>query len=67
MWYNRRHTTLGRVLSVSEQELRKHRCCFTGHRPEKLTIPEKRLTVLLEAEIKRAIDSSHTTFITGMA
>ena len=52
---------------MSEVELRKHRCCFTGHRPEKLTIPEKRLTELLEAEIKRAIDSGYTTFITGMA
>lgn len=46
---------------------RPHCCCFTGHRPEKLTIPEKRLTGLLETEIKQAIDSGHTTFITGMA
>ena len=52
---------------MSESELRKHRCCFTGHRPEKLAIPEKRLAKLLEAEIKLAIDSGHTTFITGMA
>ena len=52
---------------MNEQELRKHRCCFTGPRPEKLTIPEKRLSRLLEAEIKQAIDSGHTTFITGMA
>ena len=52
---------------MHETELRKHRCCFTGHRPEKLKIPEKRLAELLEEEIKRAIDSGHTTFITGMA
>lgn len=52
---------------MNEQELRKHRCCFTGHRPDKLTIPETRLAGLLEAEIKRAIASGHTTFITGMA
>ena len=52
---------------MRETELRKHRCCFTGHRPEKLTVPENRLAGLLEAEIKRAIDSGHTTFITGMA
>lgn len=52
---------------MRETELRKHRCCFTGHRPEKLNIPEKRLAGLLEAEIIRAIDSGHTTFITGMA
>ena len=52
---------------MNEAELRKHRCCFTGHRPSKLNIPEKRLAALLEAEIIRAIDSGHTTFITGMA
>ena len=52
---------------MRETELKKHRCCFTGHRPEKLNIPEKRLAGLLEAEIKRAIDNGHTTFITGMA
>ena len=52
---------------MNEPELRKHRCCFTGHRPEKLTIPEKQLAGRLETEIKRAIDSGHTTFITGMA
>lgn len=52
---------------MSEQELRKHRCCFTGHRPEKLAVPEERLAALLEAEIKKAIDQQFTTFITGMA
>ena len=52
---------------MRETELRKHRCCFTGHRPEKLTVPENRLAGLLETEIKRAIDSGHTTFVTGMA
>lgn len=52
---------------MNEAELRKHRCCFTGHRPEKLTIPEQQLAALLEAEIKRAIDNGYTTFITGMA
>lgn len=52
---------------MSEQELRKHRCCFTGHRPEKLSIPESQLTVLLEREIWKAIDAQRTTFISGMA
>lgn len=52
---------------MGEKELRKHRCCFTGHRPEKLTIPEVRLAALLEAEIRKAIDQEFTTFITGMA
>ena len=52
---------------MDEKELRKHRCCFTGHRPDKLKIPEERLTVLLEAEIRNAIANGFTTYITGMA
>lgn len=52
---------------MNETELRKHRCCFTGHRPEKLNIPEEQLTLLLEEEIKKAIVSGFTTYITGMA
>ena len=52
---------------MDESELRKYRCCFTGHRPDKLNIPEERLAVLLEVEIKRAIDKGFTTYITGMA
>lgn len=52
---------------MDESVLRKHRCCFTGHRPEKLSIPENRLAELLEAEIRKAIDRGFTTYITGMA
>ena len=52
---------------MDESVLRKHRCCFTGHRPEKLSIPENRLAKLLEAEIRKAIDRGFTTYITGMA
>ena len=52
---------------MSEAELRKHRCCFTGHRPEKLTISEQEMAILLEQEIRRAIDRQFTTYISGMA
>lgn len=52
---------------MDETELRKHRCCFTGHRPEKLKLPEERLARLLEEEIRSAIAGGFTTFITGMA
>ena len=41
---------------MHEQELRQHRCCFTGHRPEKLKIPEEPLCVQLGLEIDRAIE-----------
>lgn len=52
---------------MDESELRKHRCCFTGHRPEKLKISEERLTLLLEEKIRNAIAGGFTTYITGMA
>jgi len=52
---------------MNELELRKHRCCFTGHRPEKLGISEQRLRPLLEEAIRQAVQDGFTTFITGMA
>lgn len=52
---------------MSEQELRSHRCCFTGHRPEKLTRTEEEVKRSLEAAILKAIKDGYTTFITGMA
>ena len=51
----------------TEQELRLHRCCFTGHRPEKIDMPERKVVAALEKEIKAAIDAGFTTFISGMA
>lgn len=50
-----------------EKELRQHRCCFTGHRPEKLSWPEKEVIAWLEAEILKAIDDGLITLISGMA
>ena len=51
----------------NEQELRKHRCCFTGHRPEKLHKPEAKIKEDLEAAILQAVDNGFVTFISGMA
>lgn len=42
-------------------------CCFTGHRPEKLTRSELDICHDLEAEIRKAITEGYTTFISGMA
>lgn len=50
-----------------ESELRKHRCCFTGHRPEKLRQSEKEITPLLEMAIRASINDGFVTFISGMA
>ena len=42
-------------------------CCFTGHRPEKLHLPEAELRPALRREIATAIADGYTTFICGMA
>ena len=52
---------------MSEKELRLHRCCFTGHRPEKLGVSENIVVSALRREIEKAIIDGFTTFITGMA
>ena len=41
---------------MSEQEKRLHRCCFTGHRPEKLYLTEIKIVKMLEEQIKKAIE-----------
>ena len=52
---------------MTEQEKRQHRCCFTGHRPEKLNMPETEVIAWLQSEIRKAIDDGFVTFISGMA
>lgn len=52
---------------MTEKEMRMHRCCFTGHRPEKLIRSEMVIKADLEDEIRRAIDDGFNVFITGMA
>ena len=52
---------------MTEQEKRNKRCCFTGHRPEKLNRPEAEIISWLEVEIRKAIDDGFVTFISGMA
>ena len=52
---------------MSEQELRSRRCCFTGHRPEKLKRSEEEIKKGLKEAIIKAIHDGYTTFIIGMA
>lgn len=52
---------------MTEAEKRKHRVCFTGHRPEKLTRHECQVIRDLEAAIKKAIADGYNVFISGMA
>lgn len=42
-------------------------CAFTGHRPQKLNIDEKRAKQLLTIAIRNAINAGYNTFISGMA
>ena len=53
--------------TLPPEEKRKVRCCFTGHRPQKLTRPIDDIKVDLENEILAAVKDGYTTFITGMA
>ena len=52
---------------MSGQEMRSRRCCFIGHRPEKLISAESGIKKGLEGAILKAIHEGFTTFITGMA
>lgn len=52
---------------ATEAEMRLHRCCFTGHRPEKLNRSEKEIKAALGKEINRAVRDGLNVFITGMA
>lgn len=52
---------------MTEEKLRQHRCCFTGHRPEKLIWPEEEVIAWLESEIRKAVGDGFVTFISGMA
>ena len=52
---------------ATEAKKRKHRCCFTGHRPEKFQTPESVVMAALEKEIRQAIADGFNVFITGMA
>ena len=51
---------------MSEQEKRRRRCCFAGHRPERIHISETDARAWLKAQIETAVDDGYVTFITGM-
>ena len=43
-----------------------HTCTFTGHKPERLVLPEEQVKEWLKEQIERATDEGYTDFITGM-
>lgn len=54
-------------MELTEREKRTKRCCFTGHRPEKLNIPEEIVRDKLKMAIDMALGQGFRTFICGMA
>jgi len=52
---------------MTEAEKRMHRCCFTGHRPEKLSGSEQHIKSALKKAIRQAIVDGFTVFVSGMA
>ena len=48
-------------------EEKRKRCCFTGHRPDKIGKDENLVKEKLRNEIKRSAEEGYLTFITGMA
>lgn len=55
------------VNTLTEQEKRQKRVCFTGHRPERLHASEATVKKALASEIELAYQDGFRTFITGMA
>lgn len=45
---------------------RQNACTFTGHRPERLELPENQVIRWLTEQIRQAADEGYTDFITGM-
>ncbi len=41
-------------------------CCFTGHRPERLEMSEKKVINWLDEQIHKAVEDKYTYFISGM-
>jgi len=56
----------GNDTAASAAEKRRHRCCFTGHRPRSLKRPADDVKVDLENSILAAVREGYTTFLTGM-
>lgn len=52
---------------LTDPKNRIHTCCFTGHRPEKLTQTEDEIKPLLETQIRQAIDDGFNIFISGVS
>lgn len=46
---------------------KRKRCCFTGHRPDKIGKSEDIVKEQIKNEVKKSVEEGYFTFITGMA
>lgn len=46
-------------MNYTGNEMRSYRCCFTGHRPEKLGVTEEKIKILLSS----AVDDAKEEFL----
>ena len=67
MFFFKKNTQKQEKTAETEEMRRMHRCAFTGHRPEKLRMPEQAVKAALEHEIRKAIQDGYHVFISGMA
>ena len=51
---------------MENNEKYRHTCCFTGHRPERLEMPQKKVIQWLYEKINEAVEDGYTNFISGM-
>ena len=52
---------------MTDFDIKRTRCCFTGHRPEKLIWSEADTVSFLRREIASAVDDGYFVFISGMS
>ncbi len=52
---------------MKDRIMKETTCCFTGHRPEKLSVPQQAVILQLQSVIQTSLRNGYTTFISGMA
>lgn len=53
-------------MSAADNRGIEHSCAFTGHRPERLALPEAEVIRWLNEQVRLAVNDGYTDFITGM-
>ncbi|HAZ91328.1 MAG TPA: DUF1273 domain-containing protein [Eubacterium sp.] len=56
---------MGKIQKATTIDIKKA-CTFTGHRPERLALPEEQVIAFIKEQVKKAIEDGYTCFISGM-